>query len=40
MSLDDYAKKLKTLSGVQLYLDVCQFANELSVANNGDSKIS
>ena len=25
--LDEYTKKLKTLSGVQLYLDVCQFAN-------------
>ena len=40
LSLDDYAKKIKTLDKIQLYLDVCEFANELSVENDGDPKIS
>jgi hypothetical protein len=35
-NLDEYTKKVKSLNGLQLYLNVCEFANELSVENNGD----
>lgn len=34
LSLDEYASKISELKGIKLYLDVCQFSNELSIRNN------
>lgn len=31
LSLDEYAHKIGDLKGIQLYLDVCQFSNELCI---------
>jgi hypothetical protein len=40
VSLDEYTKKLKSLNGLQLYLNVCEFANEMSIENDGDPLVS
>lgn len=40
LSLEEFATKISSLNGINLYLDICQFANETSVANDGDPEIS
>ena len=39
-SLDEYIEKVSSLNGINLYLEICQIANELSVETNGDPYIS
>ena len=34
--LDEYAQKLSELKGIQLYLDICQFSNELAIDGGSD----
>ena len=40
-SLDEYIEKVTSLNGINLYLEICQFANEQSIMNEkGDPFIS
>ena len=40
LSLDSFIEKVEELNGINLYVDICQFANEKSIEHSIDPDIS